>query len=356
MTVENNNKLGKFYAGKTILVTGHTGFKGAWLSLWLTKLGARVIGLSLPEIGDLTRAMFRPPIAVALALDLRDHDAVNKAVRAEAPEIVFHLAAQSLVRRSVEDPLGTFATNVMGTAHLLDAACRNARTQVVLNVTSDKCYLNPGPSRAFVESDALGGRDPYSASKACSEIVTMAWSASLRNAGKPALATARAGNVIGGGDDAADRIVPDIVRAITTSQPVVLRNPGATRPWQHVLDPLAGYLALAHALYEDAPRHEGAWNFGPDTGEVINVRELARRVIDRFGRGSIIETPGQNGPQEAQSLALDVSKAKRVLGWKPMINLDRAVDMTVDWYCRVIERREDPVLVTNEQIAIFLAA
>ena len=254
---------GAFYAGKTVLVTGHTGFKGAWLSLWLSRLGARVVGISLPEADDESRALFQPKIAVSLAVDTRERDAVARAFREHTPEIVFHLAAQALVGRSGTDPIGTFAVNVMGTVHVLDAACRTPATRVVVNVTSDKCYSNSGATRPFREDDPLGGKDPYSTSKACSELVTASWRQSLRRGIWPALATVRAGNVIGGGDWAPHRLVPDIVRAIASSLPVSLRHPSAIRPWQHVLDPLCGYLLLAQALYDEPSRYEGPWNRTP---------------------------------------------------------------------------------------------
>ena len=341
-----------FYSGKTVLVTGHTGFKGAWLALWLTKLGARVIGLSLPEKDDSSRASFQPNIAASVALDLCDHAAVIAAVQAHAPQIVFHLAAQSLVRRSVEWPLETFATNIMGTAHVLDAAMRTPAVRAVVNVTSDKCYENQEKSRPFREGDPLGGHDPYSASKACSEIITAAWRESVKGQRSLSVATARAGNVIGGGDNAADRIVPDIVRAIAAKRPVTLRNPSAMRPWQHVLEPLLGYLMLARTLCEDAARGEGAWNFGPDSKQVIEVRELARRLIVRFGAGDIIEAQDREGTHEAQNLFLDSSKAKHGLGWEPTMSLDRAIDLTVDWYKRSAVG-ENQISLTEEQIAQF---
>ena len=340
-----------FYAGKTVLVTGHTGFKGAWLSLWLSRLGARVVGLSLPAAGDPSRALFQPKVAASLAIDTREREAVESAFREYKPEIVFHLAAQSLVGRSGEDPIGTFSVNVMGTAHVLNAACQTPETRVLVNVTSDKCYANPGPARPFCEDDPLGGKDPYSTSKACSELVTSSWRQSLRRGVWPALATARAGNVIGGGDWAPMRIMPDIVRALTSGQAVSLRHPSATRPWQHVLDPLYGYLLLARALYEEPSRYEGPWNFGPDPSEVIEVRELVRRVHRHWGKGSWIEAAEPMGIAELEMLALNSSKSERALGWRPAFGIGRAIDLTVDWYRRVIDHGEDPFRVTEEQIA-----
>ncbi len=355
-SADKSDRLADFYAGKTVLVTGHTGFKGAWLSLWLTRLGARVVGLSLPEADDPSRALFQPAVAVSLAIDVRDGALVKEALAAHRPEIVIHLAAQSLVGRSGDDPIGTFAVNVMGTAHVLDAACGTAATRAVLNVTSDKCYANAGRKLPFREDDPLGGNDPYSASKACSELVTAAWRRSLRHGRLPALATARAGNVIGGGDWAPRRIVPDIVRALAAGQPVKLRHPAATRPWQHVLDPLHGYLLLARALHGEPERYEGPWNFGPDPRRTTEVRELARLVHARWGRGSAGEEQGEAGVPEAETLALDSAKAARELGWRPALAIDRTIELTVDWYRRVIEHGDDAIRASEAQIAEFEAA
>lgn len=282
-----------FYAGKTVLVTGHTGFKGAWLSLWLSRLGAQVVGLSLPAAGDPSRALFQPKVAASLAIDTREREAVESAFREYNPEIVFHLAAQSLVGRSGEDPIGTFSVNVMGTVHVLNAACQTPETRVVVNVTSDKCYANPGPARPFREDDPLGGKDPYSTSKACSELVTSSWRQSLRHGIRPALATARAGNVIGGGDWAPRRIMPDIVRALASGQPVSLRHPSATRPWQHVLDPLYGYLLLARALYEEPSRYEGPWNSAPTQAKPSRYGSWCDAFTDIGERAAGSKPPSQ---------------------------------------------------------------
>lgn len=348
--------MGSFYTGRTVLVTGHTGFKGAWLSFWLSRLGAQVVGLSLPEAVDKNRALFQPAVASSLALDVRDHAGVVAAMRAHAPEIVFHLAAQSLVGRSVDDPIGTFATNVMGTAHVLDAAYRAPRTRVVINVTSDKCYANPGAAKPFREDDALGGKDPYSASKACSEIVTAAWRDSIRRDPGLTLATVRAGNVIGGGDYSESRLLPDIVRAVLAGQPVVLRHPNATRPWQHVLDPIAGYLLLARRLYERPERYAGAWNFGPAPRASMEVRQLAGRILRRWGKGTVVESTDSSMVPEAPTLALDPTKAEVMLGWRPRVTFDQIIGLTVDWYQRVLERHDDPLAVSDEQISAFEAS
>ncbi len=347
------SRLPEFYRGKKIVVTGHTGFKGAWLSTLLTKWGARVAGISLPAGGDKSRALFEPPASESTALDIRDREAVLRAMEAYKPELVFHLAAQSLVGRSIEQPLETLATNIMGTAHVVDAACRTATVRCLLNVTSDKCYLNTGSGRAFREDDALGGADPYSASKACAEIITAAWRKAVRRSELPFIATARAGNVIGGGDWAQWRIVPDIVRAVHSGQSVVLRRPSATRPWQHVLNPIYGYLLLGQALYHEGSEIEGAWNFGPDRRDVLKVSELTRRVLDRWGRGECVVSSEDPTFLESELLELDSAKSHRKLSWRPLLALDQGIELTVDWYRGVLENAESPVNVTTGQIAAF---
>lgn len=346
-------RLPEFYRGKKIVVTGHTGFKGAWLSVLLAKWGACVVGISLPAEGDDSRALFEPLVFKSTALDIRDRGAVLKAMQDHEPELVFHLAAQSLVGRSIEQPLETLAANIMGTAHVIDAACRTPTVRCVLNVTSDKCYLNTGSGRPFSEDDALGGGDPYSASKACAEIVTYAWRKAIRVNERPLIATARAGNVIGGGDWAQWRLVPDIVRAVRSGQNVVLRRPSATRPWQHVLNPLYGYLLLMQALYHDGRDIEGAWNFGPDQGDVLKVSKFTRRVLDRWGHGECVVTSEDPPFLESELLELDSAKSHRRLGWKPPFALDQGIDLTVDWYRRVLENDEPPIDVTNGQITAF---
>ena len=339
-----------FFAGRRVLVTGHTGFKGAWLSSWLGRLGARVTGLSLPAEDDASRALFQAPVGVSLAGDIRDFAFVAASFAAHAPEIVFHLAAQSLVGRSGEDPLGTVAVNVLGTAHVLEAARQTPSVRAFVNVTSDKCYANVDDGRPFREGDPLGGRDPYSAGKACAEILTAAWRESLVRDHRPAFATARAGNVIGGGDWAERRLVPDIARALESGADIRLRQPWATRPWQHVLDPLRGYLMLARALCE-APRDFAApWNFGPAPGCAVPVRDLAARVVARWGRGRVIEAPESGPVPEAERLALDATKAAAKLGWRSRYALDAAVALTVEWYARVRDGGEDGAVVAMAQI------
>lgn len=321
-----------FWPGKRVLVTGHTGFKGSWLALWLHSLGARVHGYALAPAStpSLWKLLGLDAEVKGRIDDVRDLAAVRCAFEEDKPEIVFHLAAQSLVRPSYEDPVGTYATNVMGTVHVLEAAKGSAATRVVINVTSDKCYENRETNQAYVETDAMGGHDPYSSSKGCSELVTSAYRKSfLKNQG---LASARAGNVIGGGDWAADRLVPDLVRATLRGEAAMIRNPGAIRPWQHVLEPLAGYLALAEKLWSDPARFAGGWNFGPALADALPVKDVADTFVRTWGKPASWKTDGGSHPHEAHYLRLDASKAQRELGWKPRLGLKDAIAWSADWY------------------------
>ncbi|MBI4704855.1 MAG: CDP-glucose 4,6-dehydratase [Deltaproteobacteria bacterium] len=325
-----------FFRDRPVLVTGHTGFKGGWLVRWLSLMGARVTGFALPpeagpnlfELGGICRGIEH------VVGDLRDLDAVLAAFRRARPEIVLHLGAQALVRRSYRQPVETYATNVMGTVHVLDA-CRLAGTvKALVVVTSDKCYENREWEWGYREDEPMGGHDPYSSSKGCAELVVSAYRRSFLAASGTAVATGRAGNVIGGGDFAPDRIVPDIVRGAAGGEPVAIRNPGATRPWQHVLDPLAGYLLLARRLCEEPAPHAGAWNFGPADAQELTVGELAGRIVARLGRGRL-ELPAAGAApdlHEARFLKLDPSKARARLGWKPRLGIDQAVELTARWY------------------------
>ncbi len=330
------------FEGRRVLITGHTGFKGGWLTLWLDALGASVLGLSLPpptEPSLFEDARIATRCRHVLG-DVRDAAALRAAVREWQPDAVFHLAAQSLVRCSYEQPIETLATNVMGTAHLLEAIrLERARCAVVV-VTSDKCYENREWAYGYREVDPVGGHDLYSASKGATEIVT----ASYRRSFFPperlaehgvALATARAGNVIGGGDWAADRILPDAVRALAAGSPIPVRNPGAVRPWQHVLEPLSGYLALGAQLLgsrEVASRCCGPWNFGPAPGSARPVREVVAAAVRAWGSGTWAETPEQCAPHEAGILRLAIEKAVAQLGWRPRWGLEDAVGRTIEWY------------------------
>ena len=327
---------GGTYAGRRVLVTGHTGFKGSWLALWLHLMGARVFGLSLPQEEPCSHAkLLRLPIEEE-RLDLRERAQVVAALRRIEPEFVFHLAAQALVQRSYREPGLTFDTNVMGLVNLLDAVRATSSVRVVVNATTDKCYRNLNTPRGYTEADALGGHDPYSASKACAEIVSNSYRASFLAAGEGsgnvvALATARAGNVIGGGDWSQDRLVPDLVRAAVAGQVSAIRSPHATRPWQHVLEPLAGYLLLGQRLRADPAACAQAWNFGPDTSGHATVGEVVQAFARHWPAVRCAFDPSGH-PHEATLLHLDCSRARELLQWRPVWNLATTLARTARWY------------------------
>jgi CDP-glucose 4,6-dehydratase len=325
-----------FWRGKRVFVTGHTGFKGAWLCAWLDRMGALVSGLALPcdTEPSLCRLLGLERRVASLHADIRDGVLLRQALTGFAPDIVLHLAAQALVRRSYRDPAGTMATNVMGTVNLLEAVRHTPSVRAVVVVTSDKCYENRERPLPYRETDALGGADPYSASKAGAELVAAAWRQSFFADGSVALATARAGNVIGGGDWAEDRLIPDCIAALAAGRPIEIRNPDATRPWQHVLDPLSGYLGLAERLFISGAAFARPWNFGPATDDVRPVGQIADAVIARWGGDARWIAAGTSGPHEAGLLAVDASLARAELGWSPRLGLDQALSWTVDWYRR----------------------
>ena len=321
---------GGVYAGRRVLVTGHTGFKGSWLCLWLTQLGAHVTGLALPP--DTTPAhwsLLSLDGVEDLRLDLRDRGGVRQALERIRPEIVFHLAAQPLVRRSYREPLLTFETNVLGLVHLLESLRELGSTRVFVNATSDKVYREQVKTSGYAEDDPLGGHDPYSTSKACAELVTACYRDSFFAGTGARVATARAGNVIGGGDWSEDRLVPDFVRAASAGKPLDVRNPEATRPWQHVLEPLSGYLRLGQRL-SDGAAVEGAWNFGPDNSDALPVRELVKQMQAIWP----VECREQPTPEmrEAPALRLDSGKAVRELQWRPVWNIQEGLTRTLQWY------------------------
>lgn len=323
----------EFWRGKRVLLTGHTGFKGGWLALWLQRLGAEVTGIALPS--STTPSLFElANIAESITsyfCDIRDQLKLEQLVRNTSPEIIFHLAAQPLVRASYRDPLTTFATNIMGTSHLLDALRGLESVKVAVMVTTDKVYHNNEWPYPYRETDALGGHDPYSASKAASEIVIASYRDAYLSEQGVAVATARAGNVIGGGDWSEDRLIPDAVRAWQSGTPLEIRRPKATRPWQHVLDPLAGYLTLAQKLWQQ-PELSGAYNFGPHTHEAATVREVIEQARIAFGRGEVIYGTGNTGPHEAGWLALETAKVRETLDIAPQWHLAETVNRTMAWY------------------------
>ena len=356
LVLSTNCPITDFWDGKRVLLTGHTGFKGAWLALWLNRLGARITGIGLPPItqpnlftlagvGDLIHNHIQ---------DLRDAPTVAAIVKQANPEVVFHLAAQALVRASYRDPLGTFATNVQGTANLLDALRQLNELRVVVAVTTDKVYRNGEHGFPYRETDALGGHDPYSASKAAAELVIASYRDAFLAQRGVAVASARAGNVIGGGDWSEDRLFPDAVRAWSRDRPLAIRRPAAIRPWQHVLEPLSAYLRLAERLWHE-PALAGAYNFGPHTHEAATVRKVITQAQAAYGSGQVIWGDGSEGPHEAGWLTLEIAKARNLLGVEPRWTLRQSVDHTLRWYRRQAEGEPARRLCETE-IAAFAAA
>jgi len=375
----------EFWRDKRVLLTGHTGFKGSWLSLWLQSLGANLLGYSLPPPTDPSLYVLAGvgPGMQSISGDVLDLEHLRRVMGEFQPQIVFHLAAQSLVRRSYADPIGTFSTNVLGTANVLEAVRSAPAVQAVVIVTTDKCYENHSFAtqgyatqgyqnlsyqnlgyqnhehhKAFRESDRLGGFDPYSSSKAAAELVTAAFRQSFFSSGErganPGIATARAGNVVGGGDWAADRLVADVMRAAIDGGEILIRNPHAVRPWQHVLDPLCGYLMLTERLCADPGRFSGAWNFGPDQTEAVQVSEVLNRLRDLWGQSVAWPVRGnhRDHPHETAYLSLDCTKAKLQLGWTPQWNLNIALEATVRWY-KAYQAHQDVRRLAQEQIQSY---
>ncbi len=348
------------WQGKRVLITGHTGFKGAWLALWLQKLGAEMTGLALEPHTDpslYVEANIGKGMRSILG-DIRDPLVVRRAIHEAQPELVLHMAAQSLVRPSYADPIGTYATNVMGTAHVLDAIRNCPSVRAVVIVTSDKCYENREWPWPYRETDTLGGYDPYSNSKACAELVTASFRSAFFHPERfhqhgVAIASARAGNVIGGGDWALDRLLPDAVRAFSASAELQIRNPSAIRPWQHVLEPLRGYLALAEALLTHGTRFGGAWNFGPLADAVQPVTAVVSSLAQRWPGARWTVTPGPH-PHEANTLTLDCAKARAELNWLAALRFEESIDLAVDWYARFYAGT-NPRDLTLEQIARYEA-
>ena len=322
-----------FWQGKQVLLTGHTGFKGAWLAFWLSKMGAKVFGVSLPPNTSpnlFTLCKIEQRIC-SLFFDIRDANLVSDLVKKIQPEIVFHLAAQALVRHGYRNPLDTFSTNVMGTVNILNAIRGINSVRAFIGVTTDKVYKNFEQQQAYLETDALGGYDPYSASKAASELVISAYRDSYLATQGVAIASARAGNVIGGGDWSEERLIPDAIRAWDSNMPLQIRRPNAVRPWQHVLEPLSGYLILAEKIYKDASL-SGAYNFGPRIDEIVPVREVVEIARKAYGAGEILWDEAENGPHEANLLTLNPSKAANLLGVAPRWTAEQSIISAIDWY------------------------
>lgn len=323
-----------FWRGKRVFLTGHTGFKGSWLSLWLQSLGATLQGFALSppttpslfETANVAKGMFNS------AGDIRDYATVLAQMRAFQPEIVIHMAAQPLVRLSYKEPLETYTTNIVGTLHVLEAARHCGSVKAIVNVTSDKCYENREWVWGYKEDDSMGGHDPYSSSKACAELVSSSYRTSFLKEAKIALATARAGNVIGGGDWASERLIPDVLRSLQNKEAIVIRNPNAIRPWQHVLEPISGYLLLAENLFTAGELFAEAWNFGPKNEDARPVKWIVDELCKAWGEhmGWVIQKG--NHPHEATFLKLDTSKAQHLLNWTPRWTLDSALKHTIDWH------------------------
>lgn len=327
-----------FWRGKRVLITGHTGFKGSWLSLWLQSLGADVVGYAMAPPSDpnmFTLASVADDM-VSILGDVRDAERLRQVVAGSRPEIVFHMAAQPLVRESYKDPVATYATNVMGTVHLLESVRLAGSARAVVCITSDKCYENREWVWGYRENEAMGGYDPYSSSKGCAELVTATYRNSFFNPSKyvehgTALATARAGNVIGGGDWGKDRLLPDILGSLVKGEPVILRNPQAIRPWQHVLEPLSGYLTLAERLYEDGPSYNEGWNFGPFDSEMKSVSWVVDQLVSLWGSAISWKQDEAFQPHEDMYLMLDSAKARHRLNWRPVLDITTGLQWTVEW-------------------------
>ena len=332
-----------FYKGKKVLVSGHTGFKGSWLSIWLHELGAEVVGVGLEpysEKDNFVLSGIGKKIKADIRADIRDGEKMKEIFKQYQPEIVFHLAAQPLVRLSYEIPVETYQTNVMGTINIMEAIRATESVKVGVMITTDKCYDNKEQMRGYKEDDPFGGYDPYSSSKGACEIAIQSWRRSFFNPedyGKKhhvSLASVRAGNVIGGGDWAKDRIIPDCIRALEAGKPIDIRSPKAVRPWEHVLEPLSGYMLLAQKMWEHPTEYCEGWNFGPEADSVSMVWEVATELVDNYGQGELKDISDPNALHEANLLMLNIEKAKTRLGWKPTLNMKQTMALVADWYKR----------------------
>lgn len=352
------NLLNNIYKNKTVLVTGHTGFKGSWLSIWLLQLGAKVIGYGLDPKNEKDNFVLThlSDKMVDIRGDIRDYKKLKEVFDKYNPDIVFHLAAQPLVRESYMQPVYTYETNVMGTINVLECIRQTANTKVGILITTDKCYENKEQIWGYRENDPMGGYDPYSSSKAAAEIAIASWRQSFMNPNQydkhgKAIASVRAGNVIGGGDWAKDRIIPDCIRALEANTPIYIRSPKAIRPWQHVLEPLSGYLLLGEKMQEDPIRYSEAWNFGPNLESVVNVWNVASKLTGFYGEGELVDKSSDTAYHEANLLSLDISKSYFKLGWKPTWTIEEAIYYTVDWYKKY--RTQDVYELCMNQIQTF---
>ena len=344
-----------FWQGKTVLVTGHTGFKGSWMSLWLQQLGADVVGYSLapPTEPSLFKDARVNEGIQSNEADIRDLSRLQDVIANTKPDVIFHLAAQPLVRYSYDHPIETYETNVMGTVNVLEAARREASVKAVVCITTDKCYENREWVWGYRENEAMGGYDPYSSSKGCSELVISAYRNSYFSSGEgPAVASVRAGNVIGGGDWAEDRLIPDIVRAMMKNEGVIIRAPKSIRPWQHVLEPLSGYMLLAERLWDEKNSYADAWNFGPNDEDAKPVEWIVERLTQSWGEGAHWELDKDVNPHEAQYLKLDISKVKSLLGYEPRLDLGTTLEWVTQWY-KAYHNGDDMRQVTQQQIVQF---
>jgi len=339
----------KLYKGKKVLITGHTGFKGSWLSIWLHRLGAQVVGISLDPKTDQDNFVLSKigDQIIDYRADIRNLAEIQRIIEKEQPEILFHLAAQPIVLDSYQNPVYTFNTNVMGTVNLLEVFRNTKSLKTGVFITTDKCYENVEKDYAYKETDSMGGYDPYSASKGAAELVISSYRRSFFQNSDKKIASVRAGNVIGGGDWAPHRIIVDIIKAIQKEEAIEIRNPIATRPWQHVLEPLGGYLLLGAKMIKERTFDE-AWNFGPEKENIVTVKELLDKTIAEYGQGEWKDVSEKEKLHEAKLLSLDITKAKTILGWQPVLNLDETVKYTVDWYKRY--NTESVFDLCNEQI------
>lgn len=348
-----------FYKGKKVLITGHTGFKGSWLSIWLHQLGAEVIGIALDPFSERDNYVLSgiKDKITDIRGDIRDGTFLKEIFQKYQPEIVFHLAAQPLVRLSYDIPVETYETNVMGTIHVMEAIRVTESVKIGIMITTDKCYENKEQIWGYRENEPMGGYDPYSSSKGAAEIAIASWRQSFFNPKEflkhqKSIASVRAGNVIGGGDWALDRIIPDCIKALEDGNSIDIRSPKAIRPWQHVLEPLSGYMHLATKIWNEPTKYCEGWNFGPKTESIATVWDIASKVVQNYGKGELKDLSDPNALHEAKLLMLDISKAKFELGWEPRMNIDQTIELTIDWYKRY--RTEDVYSLCLEQIENYV--